>query len=312
MEWVRRLLLRVLPQEGSKVAQVKKSILPSYGVYELQGRRPYMEDTHICVPCLASHVESQTIPKDVRLFAVFDGHGGKVTSTYASHHFPAILAEHMTGSHPAKTLEQQEVVSDILVTTLKETHSRLRRDHPDKHPMDGCTAVVCLEYEGRLWTANLGDSRAVLCRNGRTIALTDDHSPMRPDEFNRIHNAGGFVHQQGVYDCPRVYWADGRGGLALSRALGDDFYQRGDVDLVPVDPEVTFEKLEADDQFILLFTDGLLEPFSSEEIVSAAHSLTNNSTCTPLQVAQALVISAFEEGSTDNLTCVYWNINPKE
>jgi len=309
MEWARRFILRLLPEQGSTAAQVKKAILPSYGVYELQGQRPYMEDTHICVPCLSSHLESETIPKDVRLFAVFDGHGGKFTSTYASHHFPSILAEQIAAT---KTLEQQEEVSEMLANTLKETHARLLRDHPDKEPMDGCTAVVCLEYQGSLWTANLGDSRAVLCREGRAVALTDDHSPIRPDEYNRIHNAGGFVRKQSFYDCPRIYWADtGGGGLALSRALGDEYYCRDGIDLVPADPEVTFEKIDERDQFVLLFTDGLLEPFSSDEIVAQAEKLSRGSH-TPRQIAQYLVNSALEAGSMDNLTCVYWDLHPKE
>ena len=113
---------------------------------------------------------------------------------------------------------EEETISEILVHTLKETHDRLLQDHPDKFSMDGCTAVVCLEYQGSLWTANLGDSRAVLCREGRTVPLTDDHSPMSmtidnsdtetgrryshgnlgPDEYNRIYNAGGFVYEHGV------------------------------------------------------------------------------------------------------------------
>ena len=96
MEWVRRFLLRLVPGAES-VVQVNKGI--RFGVYEMQGRRPYMEDTHICVPCLSSHVASPTIPKDVRLFAVFDGHGGDATSTYARQHFPSILAEQLSGDH---------------------------------------------------------------------------------------------------------------------------------------------------------------------------------------------------------------------
>ena len=41
--------------------------------------------------------------------------------------------------------------------------------------------------------ANAGDSRAVLCRAGRAIALSEDHKPDDPKERSRIYAAGGHV-----------------------------------------------------------------------------------------------------------------------
>jgi serine/threonine protein phosphatase PrpC len=43
--------------------------------------------------------------------------------------------------------------------------------------MDGSTAVVSVLLEDTLWTANVGDSRAILCRDCKAVALTEDHSP---------------------------------------------------------------------------------------------------------------------------------------
>jgi len=43
--------------------------------------------------------------------------------------------------------------------------------------------------------ANVGDSRAVLCRGGRTLELSEDHKPGRPDERRRIELAGGEVRR---------------------------------------------------------------------------------------------------------------------
>lgn len=69
-------------------------------------------------------------------------------------------------------------------------------------------------YADKLFVANAGDSRCVLCRGQETVALTDDHKPTNPDEERRIKAAGGFV-------------SDGRinGGLNLSRAIGDMNYK---------------------------------------------------------------------------------------
>jgi protein phosphatase 2C len=46
----------------------------------------------------------------------------------------------------------------------------------------GSTAVCALVGTHRVWIANCGDSRAVLCRGGQAVQVTDDHKPEREDE----------------------------------------------------------------------------------------------------------------------------------
>jgi serine/threonine protein phosphatase PrpC len=62
----------------------------------------------------------------------------------------------------------------------------------------------------RLYTANLGDCRAVLCRAGTAIDLTVDCKASRPEEVARIVEAGSFVNGGRV-----------RGQQQVARALGD-------------------------------------------------------------------------------------------
>ena len=75
----------------------------------------------------------------------------------------------------------------------------------------GCTAVVVLMREDKLFVANAGDSRCVLCRDGVAVELSFDHKPEDDSERTRIEAAGGKVTNDG-----RV-----NGGLNLSRALGE-------------------------------------------------------------------------------------------
>lgn len=77
----------------------------------------------------------------------------------------------------------------------------------------GSTAVVAVVSPDKIIVSNCGDSRAVLCRNGVAIPLSTDHKPDRPDELNRIQEAGGRVI---YWDGPRVL-----GVLAMSRAIGN-------------------------------------------------------------------------------------------
>merc|ERR1712004_455450 len=110
---------------------------------------------------------------------------------------------------------------------------------------------------GWIWCANLGDSRAVLSRDGRALALSLDHKPDRDDEAERIESAGGFVSFRRVL-----------GRLAVSRAFGDAEYKTGkggSEPLVIAKPEIRVEKVTANDEFLLLGCDGLFDVFGSQE-----------------------------------------------
>lgn len=79
----------------------------------------------------------------------------------------------------------------------------------------GCTAVVALVVDRELFVANAGDSRCVVCRDGKALDMSIDHKPEDKEELDRIKNAGGKVTLDG-----RV-----NGGLNLSRAIGDHAYK---------------------------------------------------------------------------------------
>jgi serine/threonine protein phosphatase PrpC len=61
-----------------------------------------------------------------------------------------------------------------------------------------------------LYCANVGDSKAVLCRGGHAVELSYDHKPSRPDEKERIIAAGGTVVTGRLF-----------GVLGVSRSFGD-------------------------------------------------------------------------------------------
>ena len=63
---------------------------------------------------------------------------------------------------------------------------------------------------GRLFVGNVGDSRVVVCRNGRAINMSTDHKATSPSEVARVIEAGGFVAKRRLL-----------GQLAITRALGD-------------------------------------------------------------------------------------------
>ena len=76
--------------------------------------------------------------------------------------------------------------------------------------MAGTTACVLLVTKDSIYCANVGDSRAVLCTNGKAEPLSYDHKPQNDEELDRIEKSGHFVEDDRV-----------DGNLALSRAIGD-------------------------------------------------------------------------------------------
>lgn len=70
-------------------------------------------------------------------------------------------------------------------------------DKNDSVTSAGCTSNVAVRYQNKLYVANSGDARSVICekKNNKVEekALSIDHKPDDPNEKNRITKAGGFV-----------------------------------------------------------------------------------------------------------------------
>lgn len=67
------------------------------------------------------------------------------------------------------------------------------QDDCDIAMFTGCTACVCFIDGSKIYCANAGDSRAVLCKKGVAIPLSIDHKPDLDSEKNRIYKADGWV-----------------------------------------------------------------------------------------------------------------------
>jgi serine/threonine protein phosphatase PrpC len=80
----------------------------------------------------------------------------------------------------------------------------------------GCTSNVIYidKKKNKIYVANAGDSRTVVCERGNAVELSKDHKPDLPEERSRIMKAGGEVSEGRV-----------NGMLALSRAIGDFDYK---------------------------------------------------------------------------------------
>nr|KAF6502028.1 protein phosphatase, Mg2+/Mn2+ dependent 1K [Molossus molossus] len=156
----------------------------------------------------------------------------------------------------------------------------------------GTTATVALLRDGiELVVASVGDSRAILCRKGKSIKLTTDHTPERKDEKERIKKCGGFIAWNSLGQ-PHV-----NGRLAMTRSLGDlDLKSSG----VIAEPETKRIKLHhASDSFLVLTTDGINFMVNSQEICDFVNQCHD-----PSEAAHAVTEQAIQYGAEDNSTII--------
>lgn len=166
-----------------------------------------------------------------------------------------------------------------------------------KKSMDvaGTTALIAVLEGNKLFVANVGDSRGVMCDSrGNAIPLSFDHKPQQVRERKRIKEAGGFVTFNGVWRVAGI--------LATSRALGD--YPLKDKKLVIADPDIlTFNLEDHKPLFVILASDGLWDTFSNEEAVAFIKERLNE----PDYGARSITLQAYYRGSLDNITVLIIN-----
>ncbi|KAK8499386.1 hypothetical protein V6N12_037024 [Hibiscus sabdariffa] len=243
----------------------------SYGYASSPGKRSSMEDFY------ETRIDGVN-GEIVGLFGVFDGHGGVRAAEYVKRHLFSNLIK-----HPKFISDTKSAIADA----YNHTDSEFLKSENNQIRDAGSTASTAILVGDRLLVANVGDSRAVICRGGNAIAVSRDHKPDQSDERKRIENAGGFVMWAGT-------WRVG-GVLAVSRAFGDRQLKQ----YVVADPEIQEEKVDSSLEFLILASDGLWDVVSNEEAVAIVKPIQD-----PAQAAKQLTQEASQRGSADNITCV--------
>ncbi|KAH9809652.1 protein phosphatase [Melampsora americana] len=295
------------PPVGSSAGQAFK-----VGVSEDRNRkcRRTMEDSHSFLYSFGD-IEGQGY------FAVFDGHAGKHAAEWCGQWFHEYFLQQLIqsskttpvpdllnstfhivdtklsqlaaedGTHSGCTavtaflrLENEEGVSmkaksrEALDGTQRATEER--RKALESNPLN--EQSLNRRVKRTLYTANVGDARAVLCRGGTAVRLTYDHKGSDQQEAQRIMAAGGFVMNNRV-----------NGVLAVTRSLGDSSMK----EFVVGSPYTTETTLGDDDEFLIIACDGLWDVCEDQDAVKD-----------PQEASRVLLDHALSQFSTDNLECL--------
>ncbi|XP_061682580.1 integrin-linked kinase-associated serine/threonine phosphatase 2C [Syngnathoides biaculeatus] len=299
-------------EEIKKVCREGLPVLRGY-VAARRGEREEMQDAHVLLPDMRDCLS--TLPAQISgasYFAVFDGHGGARASRFAAEHLHHILAKKFpTGE--SENLDK--LIKKCLVDTFRQTDEDFLKKASSQKPAwkDGSTATCVLVLDDMVYVANLGDSKAVLCRmeedveapEGRrqrptTLALSREHNPTIYEERMRIQRAGGTVREGRVL-----------GVLEVSRSIGDGQYKRCGV---ISSPDLRRCQLTANDRFIVLACDGLFKVFSADEAVRFVLDVLQDCKLTEKEAqfeaaCQQLASEAVRRGCADNVTVILVSID---
>jgi len=206
-----------------------------------------MEDGFVFVDCFGGK-------KNSAYFAIYDGHGGRQCVDYVTSTLHGNLLQEIQSS--------PEDVPAAFVRAFNVTDRNMQASGINQ---SGCTACCCLLQEEKgsrsIYTAHLGDARAVICRGGLAVRLTSmsDHKATDPVETKRVIEAGGSIFNERV-----------NGMLAISRAFGDHQLKAPALpnDVVSNVPDITSTELTDQDMFVIVACDGLWDVVEDQESVN--------------------------------------------
>jgi len=188
----------------------------------------------------------------------------------------------------------------LLQTALEFANAMVYREaQSERHKLDmGSTAVVAAIHEGRLYIANIGDSRIYLVRGKNITQLTIDHTwgnemvregKLTPEEAGRHPHRDDLMHSigyepqvkvdLGLYLDPQIGESEGRNNQGLMLRRGDR--------VVLCSDGLTKKRRKAEGHFV--------EPVEIVRILSDAP---------PGEAAKMLVDKALERETDDNVSVI--------
>lgn len=254
--------------------------MSSYSVYSIQGKRPYQEDCY-------SIGEFLNFGNKVKFFAVYDGHGGAACSEWLTFNLLNLFQSNF--SHKKLTR------SNITQFISNVDYSLRDEDIQDS----GSTTIIVLICFDKTILINLGDSHALCYSGTNIIKSTIEHTIS--NDFPRISKTDAFFTNNNKYLINPVNYSQ----IGVARAFGDfDFKERFPY-YVDNTPDVYKIPLLYNKYKIVLASDGVWDVFSDINTIQFLNNIEKNKNVNlSLNGAELLVQTAYNSGSTDNITAI--------
>lgn len=243
---------------------------------------------------------------------------GQVGRTHEISGFLLIGCSSANGESFGQTLEgaykaaDEELLDDTLLDCYVLSCPPLRRS--SKSLFVGSTGVSVVVSPSTITVAHVGDSRALLVKQGQCEFVTTDHTLALDEEHKRVIAAGGEIRKGMLtaadYRCE--YMA--RRFLTMTRALGDFGFKANSEKKASEQPVISVPdvaRLERsnEDNFLIVASDGLWSVMKSEEVALFVYSRSEKGTTLQECCAQLLKECAVARRSADNISIIILSLN---
>ena len=210
------------------------------------------------------------------IFGVFDGHGneGHLISQFIVKTMKNILlndeklkqiSKNTNEIYSYLTENNYEFIRDL----ISKSENLLFNNYEEESKYSGTTCNLVIIIGKKVICANIGDSRAFMVKNHKTIIeLSSDQKPDNPSEKERIESKGGEIRQYIENNEPigpmRVFKKnENYPGIAMARSIGDKL-----ADLIGVisEPEIKEFDIDINCKYIICGSDGIFEFLTNEKI----------------------------------------------
>jgi len=292
--------------EDIKQLKPKSKCFISYAYIDYPNleHRQEMEDFHCIKQALGKR-------PNLSYFAIFDGHGGKDVASFLSinlHHF---LIDEINNINFGTNDEENisNIIESIKSAFMKIDQNILSNENFTNDV--GSTATLIFIYynnlnenilnnnndngnknvERTLICANIGDSNGYLITKSNISQITKPHKCEDTSEVQRIKGTGGIVFQGRIF-----------GKLILTRTLGDKEMKKYGV--IPV-PDFYTKKIEKDDLFVIIASDGIWDVINEEEL----YKMGNEKELSSEIFSKKIMDLAKERDTRDNSSCIVIKLN---
>jgi len=231
------------------------------------------------------------------IMGIFDGHGGWILSQYANLVFyPYFLEEYNSKNNLELILENK------IIYAIKRTFARIEEEFKlisfskyiegnKKFKNLGTCALVALIINNKLYTANLGDSKAILLSQNLEIfeykKVSKVFNCRKKDEQKRLKEK--WPNMDDIYKCKRKKICYVKGRLQPTSTLGDfylkspfynldiknlyndkyinDKIEKYEGPFIESIPDIKIFNLIKNDNYLIIGSDGLWDYLNSKEIV---------------------------------------------
>ena len=247
----------------------------------------------------------------INCFGIYDGQNGNKTSIYLQDNLiKTILENEEFLNDPIKTiLESYETIEKNILSNLfqeKQNNPNLRTS--------GASSLNLLNFENKMYIANLGDSRGIISRSNseKINVLSLDHSPININEKERIKETNGEIVLIQGSNLSRIF----PGGLTTTRIFGVIESKLpqfgGKVNVISSVPDIFSLSYNNDFDFIILGSYNIFKFLSNKELCLVIYEcmhecikINKNYAFFLKKVVKDIMEKCILKGIKGNLSCIF-------